>query len=76
VHAFSLDAVRKPAEAGLAIAARTYAAGEAALEERGRRRLGLVVSLVAIAITIAGLWLALRAVERRQAADAGPAARS
>ncbi|MGD0202255.1 MAG: cytochrome c3 family protein [Gemmatimonadales bacterium] len=76
VHAFSLAAVQKPAEAGLAIAARTYAAGEAALEERGRRRLGLVVSLLAIAITIAGLWLALRAVERRQAADAAPAARS
>jgi nitrate/TMAO reductase-like tetraheme cytochrome c subunit len=64
VHAFQVVAVDKPVEEGLAIAAQTYSAGEAALRERNYRRIGLAISLVTIVITMAGLWLALRAIER------------
>lgn len=63
VHAFRLDAVAERANEGLAIAEATYRAGEGALRERDFRRLGLVVSLVAIAVTITGLWLRIRALE-------------
>jgi predicted CXXCH cytochrome family protein len=64
VHAFQLAAVQKPAQEGLAIAAETYRAGESALRERDRRRLGLAIALIAIVVTMAGLWLALRLIER------------
>jgi predicted CXXCH cytochrome family protein len=63
VHAFQLAAVEKPAKEGLTIAAETYRAGADALRERDFRRIGLAVSLLAIVVTMAGLWLALRAAE-------------
>ncbi|MCS6952884.1 MAG: cytochrome c3 family protein [Bryobacterales bacterium] len=66
VHAFRIEAVREPVETGLKLAAETYRAGVAALEERNRRRIGLAVSLVTIAVTMAGLWMAIRAIERSQ----------
>jgi len=65
VHAFDPGAVEKPAREGLAIAAETYQAGTAAMQERARRRMGLGLSLAAILITIAGLWLAVRRLEAR-----------
>lgn len=65
VHAFQTAAVAKPVKDGLAIAAETYRAGASALEERDFRRLGLAVSLVAIALTMAGLWIAIRRMESR-----------
>jgi predicted CXXCH cytochrome family protein len=65
VHAFREPAVGKPVQDGLAIAAETYKAGEAALTERNYRRYGLMISLAAILLTMAGLWLAIRAIERR-----------
>jgi hypothetical protein len=64
VHAFRLEAVREPVEAGLKIAAETYQAGVAALKERNRRRIGLAVSLVTILVTMTGLWMAIRAIEK------------
>ena len=64
VHAFRAAAVEKPAQEGLKIAAETHQAGLAALEERNHRRIGLGVSLVTILITLAGLWLAIRAIEK------------
>jgi predicted CXXCH cytochrome family protein len=69
VHAFRLEEVRKPVEEGLRIAAGTRSAGEEAMRERDRRRAGLAVSLLAIFITIGGLWLALRQIERPEAAS-------
>ena len=66
VHAFRIDAVRKPVNDGLAVASETRKAGERALQERERRRMGLGASLVTIAITIAGLWLAIRKIEAKQ----------
>ena len=66
VHAFQTAAVRKPVREGLVIAAQTYRAGTDALKERNFRRLGLSVSLIAIAMTMLGLWLAIRAIEGRK----------
>jgi Cytochrome c3 len=65
VHAFQTAAVHKPVQEGLAIAAETYKAGASALEEKRFRRLGLSVSLIAIALTMLGLWLAIRTIEGR-----------
>jgi len=64
VHTLDPAAVLKAADAGMAIAAETRRAGEAALKERNFRRLGLIFALMAIAVTIVGLWLAVRALER------------
>jgi hypothetical protein len=63
VHAFRVEAVRKPVTAGLSVTTETWNAGEAALRERDHRRIGLAVSLVFILITLAGLWLTIRRIE-------------
>jgi predicted CXXCH cytochrome family protein len=65
VHAFRLAEVEKPVKEGLAVAAEGVAAGEHALKERDTRRYGLMVFLVAALITMAGLWVAIRAIESR-----------
>lgn len=65
VHAFQPAAVAQPVKEGLAVAAKTYETGLAALKESRVRRFGLVVSLAAILATLAGLWLAIRALEKR-----------
>ena len=65
VHNFQTDPVAKTVNEGLAIAAETYQAGESALKEREFRRLGLAVSLLAILLTIAGLWMAIRWIESK-----------
>jgi hypothetical protein len=72
VHAFRVDAVGEPVKEGLAIARETHAAGRSALEELDRRRTGLVFSLVAIGLTILGLWLWIRAFERKNHSLAPP----
>jgi predicted CXXCH cytochrome family protein len=64
VHAFQAAAVAQPAGEGLKIAAQTYQAGENALRERQRRRIGLGFSLLAIAITLGGLWVMIRRLEK------------
>jgi hypothetical protein len=66
VHAFDVQAVRKPVDAGLVITAETWRDGESALRERDRRRIGLGVSLVAIMLTMSGLWIAIRTIESRE----------
>jgi predicted CXXCH cytochrome family protein len=67
VHAFNPAEMRKPVEAGMAIAAETFRSGETALQERDSRRVGLAVSLIAILITMLGLWLAIRNLEGKAA---------
>ncbi len=67
VHAFDPPSVQQPVSEGLKIAAQTYHAGKVALEERETRRIGLGISLITIAVMIAGLVLAIRMIERRQA---------
>jgi len=71
VHAFRVAAVQEHVRQGLKLAAETRRAGENALKERDVRRLGLAVSLLAILVTIAGLWLTLRRIEGRSARPAG-----
>ncbi|MGQ9634586.1 MAG: hypothetical protein ACUVXB_10100 [Bryobacteraceae bacterium] len=63
VHAFDPKAVEQPVQEGMAVAADTYQAGVEAMRERDRRRIGLGVSLIAILITITGLWLTIRRLE-------------
>jgi hypothetical protein len=66
VHAFQTAAVSADVDKGLAIAATTRKTGEDALRERGVRRIGLGVSLLAILATIAGIWLVIKSIERSQ----------
>ena len=68
VHAFTLDAVKKEAEAGLTISAKAHARGERALEELQFRRKGFGVSLAIILVLIAGLVVKIRQIERRRSA--------
>jgi hypothetical protein len=63
VHAFTADAVKTQAEAGLGISAKAYARGVRALEELQFRRKGLAASLVIILILIAGLVFKIRQLE-------------
>lgn len=66
VHAFAVAEVSQPIQAGLAVAAEDYRAGEGALHERNVRRIGLAVSLATILITMMGLWLTLRWIHSRR----------
>jgi len=63
VHTANLEEVLAWTKQGMAVAHATWQAGQEALRERDRRRMGLGVSLCAIALAIAGLWLKLRSVE-------------
>jgi predicted CXXCH cytochrome family protein len=65
VHAFTVEAVKKEAEPGLAIAAKGYERGVEALEELQFRRKGLAVSTVIILALIGGLVAKIRQVDRR-----------
>src|SRR5262249_22262278 len=62
IHAFNVAATAAPVKMGLAAAAANYRAGEDAMHERNVRREGLVVSLLGVGITIAGLMLAIRQI--------------
>jgi predicted CXXCH cytochrome family protein len=63
VHAFRLEAVEEAVAEGLTLAQSSYETGQHALEERDFRRKGLAVSLLAIVVTMAGLWLAVHHIE-------------
>src|SRR5262249_21487496 len=65
VHAFKAAEVKKPIDAGLAIAADTYKTGETAMKERDSRRIGLLISLIAILVTMLGLALLIRSLESK-----------
>lgn len=65
IHSFQVDLVEQDIQAGLKIAAKSQAEGKTALVERGRRRVGLGFSLVAILIVLVGLRLYIRKVENR-----------
>jgi predicted CXXCH cytochrome family protein len=67
MHAFQVTAVSQPVEQGLAVAAETRRAGEKALQDRDSRRVGLALSLITILVTMAGLWMAIRSLEKAPA---------
>lgn len=64
LHGFDSVLVDGSVKKGLEIAAAAHRVGEKALQERDFRRKGLLLSLTTIAVTMAGLWLALRELER------------
>jgi cytochrome c3-like protein len=63
IHSFRKDLVDQDIEAGLNIAAKNLKAGQKAMAERNYRRVGLGVSLVAIALTLVGLRLYIKKIE-------------
>jgi hypothetical protein len=63
VHTFDPEEVRKLTDHGGNISLKAYEAGMAALRERDLRRKGLGLSLVFIALAIAGLYLKIRQIE-------------
>ena len=66
VHAFRPEALEEPVKEGLTLAVKSRETGINALREREYRRKGLAISLLTIAVTMAGLWLAVRALESRK----------
>jgi nitrate/TMAO reductase-like tetraheme cytochrome c subunit len=63
IHSFRTDLVDQDIQAGLKIAAKNLQAGKQAMVERNHRRLGLGISLIAVGIVLAGLWLYIKKIE-------------
>ena len=63
IHSFRVEPVEQDVQAGLAIAAKNLQAGKDALAERDYRRRGLAFALIAIFITLIGLYLYIRQTE-------------
>jgi hypothetical protein len=63
IHSFRKDLVDQDVQAGLAIAAKNLQAGQKAMVERNYRRVGLGMSLVAIATVLVGLRLYIKKIE-------------
>jgi len=65
VHTFRDSELKRDTDAGLAVTRQTHAAGEKAMEEWKFRRVGLGLSVVAIAIALVGLGLYIRNLEQQ-----------
>ncbi len=63
VHAFDAAEVLKLTEEGVGIAQKSYQAGVLALDERDGRRKFVGMSLILVALAIAGLYLKIRQME-------------
>ncbi len=64
VHSFQVKEVSANVQAGLKTANKDLAAGQQAMVERNHRRIGLGLSLLAIAIVLPGLWLYIGKIEK------------
>ncbi len=64
IHSFHKELVDQDIQEGLKIAAKNSQAGQAALAERDYRRKGLGFALVFILLTVLGLSLYIRQLER------------
>ena len=64
IHSFKKKLIDQDIQAGLKIAAKNLQAGQAALAERDYRRKGLGVALMFILLTVGGLFLYVRQLER------------
>jgi nitrate/TMAO reductase-like tetraheme cytochrome c subunit len=67
IHSFQPPLIKQDIQAGLKIAAKDLQAGKDALSERDYRRRGLGVAVVFILITLVGLFLYIRQIERSPA---------
>jgi hypothetical protein len=67
LHSFQPEEMKKPIDAGTAIANETLRAGQDALHEKDVRRMGLAVSVLFIGITILAIWVLIRRIEANQA---------
>jgi len=67
IHSFKPELVDHDIQEGMKIAAKNLQAGQAALAERDYRRKGLGLALVFILITVLGLFLHIRQIERPSA---------
>jgi hypothetical protein len=63
IHSFKKEVVLPLVQTGLQTADKDLKAGQNAMVERNRRRIGLSLSLIAIAIMLAGLWLYIKKIE-------------
>src|SRR5271157_161027 len=63
IHSFRTDLVDQDTQAGLKIAAKNLQAGKKAMAERNYRRVGLGISLGAIALVLVGLRLYIKQIE-------------
>ncbi len=63
VHSFAVARVEEDVNNGLKIAAKTHEAGLAAMQQRQYRRMGLLVSLATILVTVGALALYIRQME-------------
>jgi hypothetical protein len=63
IHSFNVDRVASDIKPGLETAAKDYDAGQKALAERNYRRIGLGISLLAIALVLIGLRLYIKQIE-------------
>ena len=63
IHGFHADLVNQDIRAGMKIAAADKKAGDDAMVERNHRRIGLGISLIAIAFMLVGLWLYIKQLE-------------
>src|SRR6516162_5426689 len=63
IHTFRKDLVDQDIQAGLDIAAKNLEVGQKAMAERNYRRVGLGMSLIAIGVALAGLWLYIKRIE-------------
>lgn len=63
LHSFNPSMVDAAVKKGLELGQSSYRAGQKALQERDFRRKGLALALVTIAVTLAGLWMAVRKVD-------------
>lgn len=67
IHSFQPPLVNQDIETGLKIAAKDLQAGKDALAERDYRRRGLGIAVIFILITLVGLYLYIRQMERSPA---------
>jgi len=67
IHSFQPPLVNQDIQTGLKIAAKDLQAGKQALAERDYRRRGLGIAVIFILITLVGLFLYIRQMERSPA---------
>ncbi|MGB8032034.1 MAG: cytochrome c3 family protein [Terracidiphilus sp.] len=64
IHTFQPALVNADVQTGMKIADADLKVGQDAMVERNRRRVGLAISLIAIGMLLAGLWLYIRRIEQ------------